>query len=161
MPVSPQFYTPGPPACSIATLTANTRPTIGQLTGTVFAVSLSGNATTRTATVRGTSASVPIRCTGGSRSTCKVRLTMTVTEKIKGGKVIAVTAAKTKTKVVVVGTATSTLASGHTKTVRVSLNGAGKRLLATHHTLKVKLTTTQSAGTAASRTITFKAKPKR
>ncbi|MGO9901880.1 MAG: hypothetical protein ACLP0J_19850 [Solirubrobacteraceae bacterium] len=166
VPVSPQTYSAGPPACATTTPGSNTSPTIAQLTGTVFAVTLSGKATARNFTVRGSSGSVPIRCTGGSRSTCKVTLTLTVTEKIKGGKVIAVAATnhnskKTTAKVVVVGTTRFTLAAGQSKTVRVSLNGAGKSLLASYEKLKVELTITQSDSTAASQTITFKAKPKK
>ena len=40
--VSPQSYSPGPPACVTATLDTGSSPTIAQLTGTVFAVANPG-----------------------------------------------------------------------------------------------------------------------
>jgi hypothetical protein len=75
--------------------------------------------------------------------------------------VIAI-AAKIKKKVVVLGSATATLTAGHSKTITVSLNAAGKRLLAKHHQLKAKLTLAQSghSGPVAVKTLTFEAKPK-
>ena len=47
------------------------------------------------------------------------------------------------------------------KTVRITLNRTGRRLLAKNHSLKVKLTITQNGHTVRSRTITFTAKPPR
>ena len=47
------------------------------------------------------------------------------------------------------------------RTVEISLNGAGKRLLAKHHQLKAQLTLTQAGeSTVYPHTITFKTKPK-
>jgi uncharacterized membrane protein len=90
---------------------------------------------------------------------------MTVTETLKGHKVIAVTSRKqahTHRKVVVVGSAHVTLTAGQTRVVRVTLNRTGKALVAKHHTLKVTLHVAQTLAnqhtvTVASRTLTFKA----
>jgi hypothetical protein len=117
----------------------------------------------------GTAGLVPIRATGSVGSSCTMKLTLTVTESVKGGKVIAVAAAKhgkkTTKKVVVVGSATVKVAVGKSQSVRISLNGTGKRLLTKHHTLKAKLVITDpSVGKTLvifSKTITFKTKPQK
>ncbi len=90
---------------------------------------------------------------------------MTVTEKLRGSKIIAVTAnRKRKTRTVLVtvgGPAGVTLAAGQSKIVRISLNGAGQHLLASRHTLNATLGVTQILGGGRSRTVsqtvTFKA----
>ena len=90
---------------------------------------------------------------------------LTVTEKIRGHKLIAVTARKrpkTRKVVVTVGTARgTTLLDGQSQTVKISLNGTGRRLLASHRTLKVTLDVTQILGggrsSTVSPTVTFKA----
>ena len=124
----------------------------------------SGTTTVGQAKVSTTAASVPVSCNGATGATCKVTLTLTITETVNGGKVTAVTAAKkatpkTKKKVVVLGTTTVTLTTGQSKTVRITLNGTGKQLLAKHHSLKVKLAITGSGKTVSGRTVTFTAKP--
>jgi hypothetical protein len=61
-------------------------------------------------------------------------------------------------KVVVVGREKVTLKAGKRELVHVSLNTTGRRLLAQHHRLSVKLTITQKGHKKlASRTIVFKA----
>jgi hypothetical protein len=86
---------------------------------------------------------------------------MTVTEKLRGHKVIAITARKqpkTRKVVVTVGSARGlTLIAGQSKVVKISLNGRGKRLLASRHTLKVTLDVTQILGGGPSRTLSQKA----
>jgi hypothetical protein len=90
---------------------------------------------------------------------------MTVTERIRGHKIIAVTAKKkpkTRKVVVTVGSARGiTLTAGRSKVVKISLNGNGKSLLTNRHTLKVKLGVTQNLGAGRSKTVsqtvTFKA----
>jgi len=69
-------------------------------------------------------------------------------------------------KVVVVGAATVTLRAGESRTVRISLNRTGKRLLAKRHKLKVRLRITQTLAsgrstTIRSQTLTFKTAKKR
>ena len=102
------------------------------------------------AKVKGTTASVRVSCTGATGATCKLAFRMTVTEKLRGHKMIAVTARKqpkTRKVVVTVGSARGlTLIAGQSKVVKISLNGRGKRLLASRHTLKVTLDVTQILG---------------
>lgn len=58
----------------------------------------------------------------------------------------------------VVGKTNATIPAGHTKHVRITLNRAGRRLLAKKHTLKVRLTITEKGHTLFTRTIVFKSK---
>jgi hypothetical protein len=128
------------------------------------------------ARVKGTTASIRVSCKGPAGAACKLGFRMTVTEKIRGHKVIAITARKapkthkppkTRKVVVTVGSARGlTLLAGKSKVVNVSLNGVGKGLLARRHTLKVTLDVTQILGQGRSRTqtqtVTFKVpKPKK
>jgi hypothetical protein len=79
--------------------------------------------------------------------------------------VVAVTASKSKpaqtTRMVVLGSAKVRLAAGKSTTVKLTLNAAGKKLLAKHHTLKTKLAVTTKNGTKTqtlkTATLTFKA----
>jgi hypothetical protein len=123
----------------------------------------SGTATVGRVKVTGPAASVPVRCTGATGAVCKVSVTLTVIETVKGGKVTAVSAAKKKT--VVLATASTTIAAGQAKTIVIALNATGKHLLAQHHTLKVKLAITQpgvaKASVVSGQTITFKATQKK
>jgi hypothetical protein len=94
----------------------------------------------------GKTVSISISCSGGSA--CSVKLVLTATETLKGSKLVALTAiAKKHRKVVVLGSASATVPSGQTATVRVSLNALGKRLLKRHKTLPLTLTVKQ--GTTA------------
>jgi hypothetical protein len=63
---------------------------------------------------------------------------------------------------VVVGSATVTLSAGETRTVRISLNKTGKRLIRKRHKLKVTLRITQTLATGKAtalltKTLVFKA----
>jgi hypothetical protein len=91
-----------------------------------------------------------------------VALALTATETLNGGKVTAITARKGKVskKVVVLGSVTVTIAAGQSKTVEVSLNATGKRLLAKHRKLKAQLTVRQSGKTVSSATVTLNAPQK-
>jgi hypothetical protein len=129
---------PGPPA-----------PTTGS---TVFG----------TAVVSGTSVAVMITCNGPANATCNDVVQLSIVETLKGGKLVAISPhVKTKKKVVVLGSVSVTLTGGQTKTVTISLNGAGKSLLAKRHTLKVTLTIKQSGKTVTTKTVTFKSKKKK
>ena len=112
--------------------------------------------------VAGTAASVPVSCAGSPGASCSVTVTLSVTETLKGNKVIALAATaakrqKSRTKTVVLGTANVKLTSGQSISVRVSLNSVGRQMLATHHTVGVKLTITDNGHTIAGHTVTFKA----
>jgi hypothetical protein len=103
-----------------------------------------------------------VSCSGGG--SCTITLTISVVEKLRHGKVIAVAASTKKTKktkkTVVVGSKVVTVAAGRSETVTLSLNATGKRLLTKHSPLKTKLTVAQSGKTIANPTMTFKAKKK-
>ena len=76
----------------------------------------SGHASIGHVKVSGNTASVPVKCSGATGQTCNLALTMTVTETLKGHKVIAITSRKqahTHRKVVRVGSAHVTLTAGH------------------------------------------------
>ena len=103
-------------------------------------------------------------CSGPASATCRVTLKLTVTETFQGHKLVAVTAAakdrKTR-KLLVVGSASVLLKSGHVQVVRIGLNRAGKRLLAKRHGLKATLRVTAATTTAIptsifARVVTFK-----
>jgi hypothetical protein len=120
-----------------------------------------GRASVAHARVSGNTVSVPITCTGDT--SCTVSLKLTVTEKLRGRKVIAVSArtAKVTHTTVVLGTKSATIKAGRTQTVRISLNRTGRNLVAARHTLTAKLAVTQRiAGrnrTLSTQKVTFKA----
>jgi hypothetical protein len=112
------------------------------------------------ATVKGTTATVRVSCTGATGAAFR----MTVTEKLRGNKIIAVTARqqpKTRQVVVTVSTARGLmLVAGQSKVVKISLNRTGKRLLASRHTLRVTIDVAQILASGRSKTsqkVTFKA----
>ncbi len=98
------------------------------------------------AKVKGTSASIPVSCSG--KASCTVMVTLTAVVTSTGGKVVAVTArrAKAKKRTVTLGSVRITLGPGQHKAVVVKLNSTGRRLLAKRHTLPVKLTVSQMHG---------------
>jgi hypothetical protein len=113
----------------------------------------------------GMTASFRISCTGAAGQTCAGTATETTTEHLgaSGNKISAVTATnrkKPRTKKVVVGQQSYTVAAGQTVKVTVALNGTGTKLLNRFQRLPVTLTiTTVSAGKSATlntRGLTFK-----
>ena len=93
---------------------------------------------------------MPLSCSGPKGATCKLRLRLTVTEILRGHKLVGLTAKKKKLKrkVVVVGSASITLSAGQSRTVKISLNGTARKLLARRHKLKVRLRVTQTFASA-------------
>jgi hypothetical protein len=122
---------------------------------------VAGKASVGRAHVSGTTASVPITCKGDT--SCTVSLKLTVVETLRGHRLIAVSARKAKVthKTVVVGTAKATVKAGHKQTVRIGLNGTGRKLLKARHKLTAKLTVTQRISgknrTISTQKVTFKA----
>ena len=114
VPVAPQSYTDGPPACITATLSGSSSPTLKQLGGTPFAVvdipilSL----TSSKLTLFGTRVKLPLRC---AHLACRGTVTLSTTSK-KKPRVLART--------------TFILPVGKTKTIAVSLDAVGKKALA-------------------------------
>jgi len=91
------------------------------------------------ARLSGTTASVLVSCHGTGAAKCRVKLTLSVS--VIGGKSIG---------------ASVTLTAGESTTVKLRLDGADKRLLSSHHTLKAKLVATFAGATISSQTVTFK-----
>jgi hypothetical protein len=123
-----------------------------------------GQAKVSTARASGSTASVRVSCTGAAEATCRLAFKLTVTETLKGHKLVAVTARANRRKtrkVVVVGTANVSLSAGQTQTVRIALNRTGRRLLTSRHVLKAKLRVTQATAsgvtvTVSTQIVTFK-----
>src|SRR5207248_4236496 len=94
---------------------------------------------------------------------------LTIKERFKGRKLIAVTAARrrdAKVRVLVVGARNVSLKAGQAQTVRIALNAEGRRLLARRHALRARLRVTQAisaapAVTVSSQIVTFKVTHKR
>jgi len=115
--------------------------------------------------VSGSTATVRVTCTGPAGATCRLALRLTITEVLKGHKLVAVTAranGRKTNRVVQVGTADVSLKAGQTETVRIPLNRTGKRLLAGRHGVRAKLLVSQASGTGGTTTVstqilTFKA----
>jgi hypothetical protein len=114
--------------------------------------------------VKGSTVSQDVSCPTGPNA-CTLTDTLTATETVQGGTVIAARATKkpkTVKKTVVLGKVTVTIAAGQSKIVTVSLNAAGKKLLKKLGKLKVSLTSSEGSKTLSSRPVTFKAaNPKR
>jgi hypothetical protein len=123
---------------------------------------LVGKTTASKPTISGTTARVRMSCSGPASATCRVMLKLTVTEKFKGDRLIALTASARQTrKLLVVGSANVLLTSGHAQIVRIGLNRAGKRLLASRHGLKATLritaaTTVAMPASILTRVVAFK-----
>ncbi|HEY1481054.1 MAG TPA: hypothetical protein VGF46_13530, partial [Gaiellales bacterium] len=115
------------------------------------------------AKISGTTAQVTVACPSASSAACAVTLTLVVTEKLKGTKVISILARTPKitTRKVTVGSASTTVTPGAHKQLTVSLNSAGKKLLAARHTLAASLSITQRGATTTNRKLTFKVSRKK
>jgi hypothetical protein len=124
----------------------------------------SGTVTLGKPKTSGATLQVSAACAAGGAS-CVDQYQVSVTEKLHNGKVVAVTASNSKpaqtTKVIVLGTAKVTLTAGKRKAVKLTLNAAGKKLLAKYRTLKTKLAVTTKSGTKTqtlkTTAVTFKA----
>ena len=105
------------------------------------------------AKVSGLRAKVPLGCGGDPGAECKVAAKLIAIETLKGGKVIAVDAAKHKR--VTLASAATTLTGGQSNTIVLTLKATGRRLLAQFNRLKAKLTVSVSGKVVATRTVTF------
>jgi hypothetical protein len=94
--------------------------------------------------VSGATVRVKLSCSGGP---CQVKLILTASGPGKRGKPHPVT----------VGAAAVTIAGGQTATIRVSLNGAGRRLLRQRHRLTSRLLIRQGGRIVSRKTVTFRA----
>jgi hypothetical protein len=122
--VTPTPVVPGPsPAPGVTT------PAPAKLTVTAVRRTASG-------------ASAILACKGAAGQSCRGSLTLRAVERLKGTKVIALGAAATRAKAVVVGTRTFVLAAGRTTKVTVSLGAPGRRLRTRFGRIPVRLRVT-------------------
>jgi hypothetical protein len=121
------------------------------------------NATIGSAKVSGNAAQLTVSCPSASSANCSVKVVLVVTETLSGNKVIAVSAKKAKQhkRTVTLGSATATIKPGGQTQIKVSLNGAGKKLLTARHTLKVDLSVTEGGKSLATKKVSFKAPKKK
>jgi hypothetical protein len=107
-----------------------------------------------------TTAVIPVTCNGPSGAQCAFTVTLAAREVRRGNRLIAVGAAKAKTRrvKVTIGAASVAVPAGTTRTVPVSLNARGKRLLKRFKRLKVSLAVTERGRRAAvlQRSVRFK-----
>ncbi len=124
-----------PPPTTTTTTTTNPAPTIGAGAG--------GHAT-----VSGDSVSARATCAGAATTSCTLTYSLTSRETTLKGKPVAVAARRKKvkrvTKTVTIGSAHAVLAGGASKTIRLTLNAAGRALLKRFRTLPADLTVSQA-----------------
>jgi hypothetical protein len=102
----------------------------------------------------GTTVSITIKCSSGTGS-CHDTIGLAARETLRGSKVTAVAASKTKHKLAVLGSKAVTVAAGRSQTVSVSLNGAGKSLQKKFHRLPLLLVVLQGKTTVGSDKVTL------
>jgi hypothetical protein len=117
-----------------------------------------GAATAGRPKVSGKTVEVEVSCS--STGPCAVTAALSVTEKLRGRKVVAVAATATKRKVIAAGQQKMTLKPAKQSLFKVRLNHAALKLLARFRRLPAKLMVTQKGAkkTVESRTVTVKAK---
>lgn len=107
---------------------------------------------------KGAGASVRLVCSGGGDCIATVRLTLT--ELLRGGKLVGVSARsrtpRVRRKRVTVGQATVVLRGGETRVVTVALNRTGAKLLKRRRKLPVTLTVAQLPASGSARTLLTK-----
>ncbi len=109
---------------------------------------------------------VTLSCPAGGATCQVVSVRVTVTEHLKGGKVIAVTARKGKKKAavkkkqVVIASGSAALAAGTSKTLELALNGPGKALLAKYGKLTAIVTVSSGGQTISTATVHLQKAPK-
>lgn len=103
--------------------------------------------------VRGTAVLVPLTCSGGGG--CSIVATLTVGERVRRGRVVGVVAGRRrlKTKVVVVGRASTDVAAGQRRTLRLALDRLGRRLLRRFGKLRATLRVVQDGKTVKTRAV--------
>jgi hypothetical protein len=161
-PESPSFQILA--GIGVAPPVTNSAGGAGAKSAPVGVPSLVATAEMTSAIVKGASVSALLTCSGHPGASCNVALTLTVTETLKGTKLVAVSAATKRTKSVkrsvTLATKTLTLPAGQSETVDLKLDRTGLRLLNHRHSLRVKLTATQTSGAAStvvsSRIVSFK-----
>jgi hypothetical protein len=112
--------------------------------------------------VSGATVVIKVKCTAAS-GRCSVTFELTVNEKLKHGKVVAVSAkgkgkgrGRTTHKTVVIARLTESLKPRKSKTVRLTLNRTGRRLLHSRHRLRAKLLVIEGSKTIVTKTVTLR-----
>jgi hypothetical protein len=118
------------------------------------------------AKVKGTTSKVRVTCHGSAGRRCAGKLTLTVVETLKHGKVTSIAAlaskgAKPRHKTVTLASVKVGLTPGHSRTFSVSLDRLGRALLTKRHSLRVHLALLEAGKTRGHETITFKLRTKR
>ncbi len=154
------------PSTTTTTTTTTTTPTTTTPTTTTPTAPAAGQLALRGlrgGVGRGT---VELACPAATSGCPAFVATASVTEKLRGGKVIGVAARagkprkpKVTTKVVVVATAAGVVAAGGSGSYTLALNAAGKALLRTHERLTARVTVAEGKTVVATRTVTFTAAP--
>ena len=98
---------------------------------------------------------VPLACSGGSG--CSIIATLSVVERVRGGSVVGIAVRKhrLRTNVRVIGRASTDLAAGQRKTLRIGLNRRGRRLLRRFGKLRATLRVAQDEKTVKTRRVRF------
>jgi hypothetical protein len=98
---------------------------------------------------------VPVSCS--SAGPCTLKLTLSVTETIRNGKVVAVTARRrSRRRVVVIARVTVQIAAGSHARVRLGLNRSGRALLKHHSPLHALLVVNEGGRTVAKQHVTIR-----
>ena len=134
---------------STATIAVNTSPSAKSARSTLGKVSHDG-----------TTAAAMLKCSTGAGDRANVVAVATY-ETLHGSKVVAVAARATTHRTVIVGSKRITLAAGKSATVRVSLDGTGKKLLKRFHKLPLLLLVLQGNTTIATHRLTISEQRKR
>ena len=105
------------------------------------------------AQLRGGAVLVRLTCSGGGG--CSVVATLSVVERVRGGDVVGIAAGehRLKTKVKVIGRASTDVAADQRKTLRVGLNRVGRRLLRRFGKLRATLRVSQDGKTLKTRRV--------
>jgi hypothetical protein len=107
----------------------------------------------------GVFASVTVRCRRSAPGPCRAKLTLAGVETIRAGTVTSVAAARSRrhgmrTRMVVLGRSNASgIPKGASRSVKVSVDHAGRRLLARLHHFTLRLSVTGRSGTGAPRTL--------
>jgi hypothetical protein len=88
------------------------------------------------------SVSVPLTCSAQAAGSCTIALRLTIVETLRGSKILAVAAARTRRATVAIGASAVHLKPGQQLTATVSLNATGRRLLAHYRHLAAELSVT-------------------
>jgi hypothetical protein len=124
-------------------------------TSNVTYVPATAKATTVTLSGAKGHVTITLACVGSAGASCTAQLNLTTLEKLRGHRLIGISARRhTTTKRVTVGAGSVTIAAGSRATLTIALNAAGRRLLARFGKLPVRVIATVTASNSAPVTLT-------